>query len=133
MPHNFCELIKASIKILQDKKVKIYPDFLTGGMVDVTDYNGGRRGGKIKVRAKIEAVDKKHLAVTELPYGVTTTQLIDSIIKANDKGKIKIKKVVDNTAAEVEVLIELAPGVSPDVARDALYALSRRSSCSKWS
>jgi len=124
MPHNFCELIKASIKILQDKKVKIYPDFLTGGMVDVTDYNGGRRGGKIKVRAKIEAVDKKHLAVTELPYGVTTTQLIDSIIKANDKGKIKIKKVVDNTAAEVEVLIELAPGVSPDVARDALYAFS---------
>ncbi|MEL6717260.1 MAG: DNA gyrase/topoisomerase IV subunit A [Bacteroidota bacterium] len=125
MPHNFVELIKASIKILQDKKVKIYPDFQTGGMVDVSDYRGGKRGGKIKVRAKIEQVDKKHIAIRELPYGVTTVSLIDSILKANDKGKIKIKKVHDNTAKDVEILIELAPGISPEVTMDALYAFTR--------
>lgn len=124
MPHNFIELIKASIKILEDKKVKIYPDFPNGGFVDVSDYNGGKRGGKIKVRGKIEQVDKKTLAIRELPYGVTTNQLIDSIIKANDKGKIKIKKVTDNTAKDVEILVELAPGVSPEVAEDALYAFT---------
>lgn len=124
MPHNFIELIKASIKILEDKKVKIYPDFPNGGLVDVMDYNGGKRGGKIKVRAKVEQLDKKTLAIRELPYGVTTNQLIDSIIKANDKGKIKIKKVTDNTAKDVEILVELASGVSPDVAEDALYAFT---------
>jgi topoisomerase-4 subunit A len=124
LPHNFIELIKASIKLLQGKKVKIYPDFLTGGSIDVSDYNGGKRGGRVKVRSKIEKIDKSTLAVTELPYGVTTTSLIDSIIKANEKGKIKIKKVSDNTAKDVEVLIELPPGESPDVAIDALYAFT---------
>ncbi|MCB9284776.1 MAG: DNA gyrase/topoisomerase IV subunit A [Lewinellaceae bacterium] len=124
LPHNFIELIKASIKILQGKKVQIYPDFQTGGSIDVEDYQGGGRGGRVKVRASIEIVDKKTLAVRELPYGVTTENLIDSIIKANDKGKIKIKKVVDNTAAEVEVLIELVPGTSPEVTIDALYAFT---------
>jgi len=124
MPHNFIEILKASIKILEGKKVKIYPDFQTGGSVDVSEYNDGRRGGKIKVRAKIEAVDKNTIAITELPYGVTTNALIDSILKANDKGQIKIKKVVDNTAADVEVRIDLAPGVSPDVTMDALYAFT---------
>ncbi len=124
MPHNFIEIIKASIKILEGKKVKIYPDFQTGGSVDVSEYNDGKRGGKIKVRAKIEVIDKNTIAITELPYGVTTNSLIDSILKANDKGQIKIKKVVDNTAAEVEVRIDLAPGISPDVTTDALYAFT---------
>lgn len=124
LPHNFIELIKASIKILEDKSVKIYPDFQNGGLIDVSNYNEGKRGGKVRIRAKIEQVDKKTLAVRELPFGVTTANLIDSIVKANEKGKIKIKKVVDNTAKDVEVLIELAPGVSPDVAMDALYAFS---------
>jgi len=124
MPHNFIELIKASIKILQGKEVKIYPDFPTGGQVDVSDYQGGKRGGKIKVRAKLEKVDNSTIAIRELPYGVTTTSLIDSIIKANDKGKIKVKKVVDNTAAEVEVLIELGKDYSADMAIDALYAFT---------
>jgi len=124
MPHNFIEIIKASIKILEGKKVKIYPDFQTGGSVDVSEYNDGKRGGKIKVRAKIEVIDKNTIAVTELPYGVTTNSLIDSILKANDKGQIKIKKVVDNTAADVEVRIDLAPGISPDVTTDALYAFT---------
>ncbi|MCB0676803.1 MAG: DNA gyrase/topoisomerase IV subunit A, partial [Saprospiraceae bacterium] len=120
LPHNFIELIKASIKILQGKKAKIYPDFQTGGIVDVSDYNGGKRGGRVKVRARIEQLDKKTLAIRELPFGVTTESLIDSILKANDKGKIKIKKVTDNTAAEVEILIELAPGISPELTTDAL-------------
>ena len=124
MPHNFIELIKGSIKILQGKKVKIYPDFQNGGIVDVTNYNGGKRGGKIKVRAKINIIDKKQLTITELPYGVTTGNLIDSILKANDKGQIKIKKVVDNTAADVEIAVELAPGMSPEVTMDALYAFT---------
>ncbi|MCR9101285.1 MAG: DNA gyrase/topoisomerase IV subunit A [bacterium] len=124
LPHNFNELIKASIKLLQGKKVKIYPDFQTGGMVDVSDYRGGKRGGRVKVRAKIEAVDKSTLAIRELPYATTTQSLIDSILKANDKGKIKIKKVVDNTAEHVEVLVELGNGVSPDLTIDALYAFT---------
>lgn len=124
MPHNFIELIKASIKLLQGKKVNIYPDFQTGGMVDVSDYQGGKRGGRIKVRARIEKVDTKTLAIRELPYGVTTSTLIDSIIKASEKGKIKIKKVTDNTAADVEVLIDLVPGTSPDLTIDALYAFT---------
>ena len=122
MPHNFIEIIKASIKILEGKPVKIYPDFQTGGMVDVADYNGGKRGGKIKVRAKIEQVDKNTLRITELPYGVTTNTIIDSILKANDKGQIKIKKVIDNTAKDVEIQLNLASGVSPDMTIDALYA-----------
>jgi len=124
LPHNFNEIIKASIKLLQGKKVKIYPDFQTGGMIDVSDYNAGKRGGRVKVRAKIEAVDKSTLAIRELPYGMTTQSLIDSILKANDKGKIKIKKVVDNTAEHVEVLIDLGSGISPDLTIDALYAFT---------
>ena len=124
MPHNFIELIKESIKVLRGKKPVIYPDFQTGGFVDVSEYNDGARGGRIKSRAKIKIVDKTSLAVTELPFGVTTPSLIDSIIKASEKGKIKIKKVLDNTAKDVEVLIELASGVSPDVTVDALYAFT---------
>lgn len=125
LPHNFVELIKASIKILKDKPVQLYPDFQTAGMIDVADYKDGKRGGKVKVRSRIEQVDKKTLAIRELPYGVTTNALIDSILKANDKGKIKIKKVHDNTAKEVEILIELASGISPEVTIDALYAFTR--------
>ena len=124
LPHNFIELIQASIKILEGKKPKIYPDFPTGGMADFSEYNEGVRGGKVKVRAKIEEVDKKTLAIKDIPFGVTTTGLIDSIIKANDKGKIKVKKVVDNTAQEVEILVELAPGQSPNITTDALYAFT---------
>ena len=124
LPHNFIELIQASIKILKDKKVKVYPDFDTGGYVDVSDYNGGKRGSKVKVRAKIEVADKKTLKITEIPFATTTSSLIDSIIKAGDKGKIKIKKIVDNTAKAVEIEIELSPGVSPDVTIDALYAFT---------
>lgn len=125
MPHNFIELIKASIKILEDKSVKIYPDFLTGGMVDVSEYNGGKRGGKIKVRAKIEVADKSTLLIKELPYGVNTGALIDSVLKANDKGQIKIKKIVDNTSKEVEIQVDLASGISPEVTMDALYAFTQ--------
>ncbi len=124
LPHNFNELIDASIKVLQGKKVKIYPDFPTGGSIDVSDYNGGERGGKVKIRARIEKLDKNTLVIKDLPFGVTTTALQESIVKANDKGKIKIKRVVDNTAAEVEILVELAPGTSPDVTIDALYAFT---------
>lgn len=125
LPHNFIELIKGSIKILKGQRVTLYPDFDTGGRVDVSDYRDGQRGGKVKVRAKIEVVDKKTLAIRELPYGVTTEALIDSIVKASEKGKIKIKHVQDNTAAEVEILMELVPGTSPEVAMDALYAFTR--------
>lgn len=124
MPHNFIEICKESIKILQGKKAKLYPDFPTGGTIDVSDYQWGKRGGKIKIRATIEKIDNKFVAIKELPYGMTTQSLIDSILKANDKGKIRIKKVQDNTAAEVEILVELAPGISPDVTIDALYAFT---------
>lgn len=124
LPHNFCELIEASIKYLRDKRFELFPDFATGGMVDITNYNEGKRGGKIRVRAKIEEVDKRNLVIRDVPYGITTTQLIDSIIKANDNGKIKIKKVTDNTAAEVEIAIELAQGISTDITIDALYAFT---------
>ncbi len=124
LPHNFIELVKASIQILKGNKVTLYPDFQNGGMIDVADYNAGRRGGKVKVRAKIESPDKKTLLVKELPYGVTTETLIESILKANDKGQIKIKKVIDNTAKDVEINIELQPGISPDVTIDALYAFT---------
>ncbi len=121
LPHNFCEIIDAAIKHLRGKRFELHPDFLTGGMIDVTDYNQGKRGGKVKVRAHIEEVDKKTLAIKSVPYGVTTTQLMESIVKANDQGKIKIKKVTDNTAAEVEIQVDLAPGISPDITIDALY------------
>jgi topoisomerase IV subunit A len=124
MPHNFCELIDASIKCLRKEPFELFPDFMTGGLVDVREYNDGKRGGRIRVRAKIEIADKKTLKITEIPYGTTTTDLIDSILKANEKGKIKIKKVVDNTAQDVEILIELQPQVSPSVTVDALYAFS---------
>ncbi|MBZ4192219.1 DNA gyrase/topoisomerase IV subunit A [Niabella beijingensis] len=121
LPHNFVELIDASIRYLRGKKFELYPDFQTGGMIDVADYNNGKRGGKVKVRAHIEELDKKTLLIKSVPYGVTTDQLIESIVKANDQGKIKIKKVTDNTAANVEVQVDLAPGISPDITMDALY------------
>jgi topoisomerase-4 subunit A len=124
LPHNFCELIDASIKYLRGKKFDLHPDFQTGGMADTTNYSEGRRGGKIRVRSKIEELDKKTLVIRDVPYGVTTAQLMDSIVKANDLGKIKIKKVIDNTAAEVEIAIDLAPGISPDITIDALYAFT---------
>jgi topoisomerase-4 subunit A len=121
LPHNFCELCEASVKYLKGKKFDLYPDFLTGAMADVSDYNQGMRGGRVKVRAHITELDKKTLLVTSVPYGVTTSGLIDSIVKANDSGKIKIKKVTDNTAAEVEIQVDLAPGISSDITIDALY------------
>lgn len=121
LPHNFCELIEAAVKYLRGRKFDLYPDFLTGGMIDVAEYNNGKRGGKVKVRAHIEELDKKTLAIRSVPYGVTTTQLMESIVKANDQGKIKIRKVTDNTAAEVEIQVDLAPGISPDITIDALY------------
>ena len=125
LPHNFIELIKASIKILEDKSVRIYPDFQTGGLIDVSEYNRGKRGGKVKVRSRIEVVDKNTLSIKELPYGVTTTNLIDSVIKANDKGQIKIKRITDNTAKEVDIQVDLASGISPEVTMDALYAFTQ--------
>ncbi len=124
LPHNFNELIDASIDYLEGKDFVIYPDFPTGGMVDVSKYNDGQRGGAIKVRAKIEKVDKKELVITEIPFGKTTSSLIESIIKASEKGKIKIRKIDDNTSANVEIVIHLLPGVSPDMTIDALYALT---------
>ncbi len=124
LPHNFRELIEGSIEILKGNKTNVLPDFMTGGLADFSDYQEGLRGGKIKVRAKIEEEDSKTLLIKEIPYGTTTDSLIDSILKANDKGKIKIKKVVDNTAKDVEIQIQLAPGVSPDVTIDALYAFT---------
>lgn len=124
LPHNFCELIDASIKYLRGKPFTIYPDFQTGGMIDVTNYHEGKRGGKVRVRAKIEEVDKKTLIIKDVPYGVTVSTLCDSIVKANDQGKIKIKKVTDATAANVEIIIDLAAGISPDITIDALYAFT---------
>ncbi len=124
LPHNFCEILQGCIATLKGKKVKLYPDFLTGGKIDVTDYNDGKRGGKVRVRAVIEEVDKTTLAIKEIPYGTTTTSLIESIVKANDKGKIKIKQVIDNTAKDIEILVNLAPGTSPDITMDALYAFT---------
>ncbi len=124
LPHNFCELIDASIKYLKGKKFELLPDFLTGGMMDASNYNDGKRGGKIRVRAIIEELDKKTLVIRNVPFGVTTTTLMESIVKANDNGKIKIKKVTDHTAADVEIIIELAAGISPDITIDALYAFT---------
>jgi topoisomerase-4 subunit A len=124
LPHNFNELIDASVDYLQGRDFVIYPDFPTGGMIDIARYNNGQRGGVVKVRAKIEKVDKKTLSITEIPFGKTTSSLIESIIKANEKGKIKIRKIDDNTAESVEIQIELMPGISPDKTIDALYALT---------
>lgn len=124
LPHNFCELIESAIKYLKGRKFELYPDFGTGGMIDVSNYNDGVRGGKVRVRVHIEEVDKKTLAIKDVPYGVTTTQLVDSILKANDSGKIKIKSVTDNTAKDVELQIQLAPGVTTDQTIDALYAFT---------
>lgn len=124
LPHNFNELIDATIDYLQGKDFVIYPDFPTGGFIDISRYNEGQRGGVVKIRAKIEKVDKKELIITEVPFGKTTTSLIESIIKASEKGKIKIKKIDDNTSANVEIVIQLMPGVSPDMTIDALYAFT---------
>ena len=124
LPHNFVELIDASIKYLKGRSFKIVPDFLTGGIADFTNYNDGKRGGKVRIRAKISQLDKKTLVINEIPFSTTTQSLIDSILKANDKGKIKIKKIEDNTAAEVEILVHLPPNVSPDKSIDALYAFT---------
>ena len=124
LPHNFNELIEQSINHLRGKKVEIFPDFLTGGMADFSNYNDGLRGGKVRVRAKIKKLDNKTLTITEIPFGTNTGSLIESIIKANDKGKIKVRKIEDNTSANAEINIHLAPGVSPDKTLDALYAFT---------
>lgn len=124
LPHNFIELIQGSIQILQGERPNLLPDFPTGGLADFSEYNEGQRGGRVKVRARIEEGDNKTLLIKDIPFGTTTNSLIESIIKANDKGKIKIKKVVDNTAKDVEIQIQLAPGQSPDMTIDALYAFT---------
>ncbi len=124
LPHNFIELCDASIKYLKGKKFELYPDFQVGGMIDVSNYNDGKRGGKIRVRCHIEELDKKVLAIRDVPYGITVSQLCESITKANDAGKIKIKKVIDVTAKDVEIQVELAAGISPDITIDALYAFT---------
>jgi topoisomerase-4 subunit A len=124
LPHNFIELIDQSINHLRGKKVEILPDFPNGGMADFSGYNDGLRGGRVRIRAKIRKVDNKTLIINEIPYGTTTTSLIESVIKANDKAKIKIKKIEDNTSSEAEIIVHLAPGVSPDKTIDALYAFT---------
>lgn len=124
LPHNFIELLDASIAVLNGVTPNLLPDFPTGGMADCSAYNDGQRGGRVRVRAKIVERDKKTLAITEIPFGTTTGSLIDSVISANDKGKIKIKKIEDNTAKDVEIMIHLAPGISPDVTIDALFAFT---------
>jgi len=124
LPHNFVELIDASIAALRKKPFELYPDFLTGGLIDVSDYKDGLRGGKVRVRARIEVVKRKLLRITEVPFGVTTGSLMDTIVAANEKGKIKIAKIEDNTAAAVEIMIHLPAGVEPEVTRDALFAFT---------
>jgi len=124
LPHNFCELIEASIAILKNKKFEIFPDFVTGGHIDVSNYNEGQKGSRVRVRARIEDLDKKTLVIKDIPFGTTTTSLIESIVKANDTGKIKIKKVVDNTAKDVEIQVQLLPGTDPGITIDALYAFT---------
>ncbi len=124
LPHNFNELIDASVAYLRDEPFSLYPDFPTGGMIDVTNYNDGLRGGKVRIRARISQQDKKTLVISEIPYGTTTGSVIESIVKCNDKGKIKIKKIDDNTAEQCEIVIYLNPGVSPDQTIDALYAFT---------
>ena len=121
---NFIELVDASVSCLKNKKFTIFPDFITGGIADFTNYNDGKRGGRIRVRAKISVMDKSTLLISEIPYGTTTTSLIDSILKANDKGKIKIKKIDDNTSSNVEILVYIPNGISPDKTIDALYAFT---------
>lgn len=125
LPHNFNELIDASIAHLRNKKFTIYPDFQTGGLIDISDYNDGERGGRVRIRAKIQQYDKNTLQITEIPFGTNTSSLIDSIIKANEKGKIKVKHIEDNTAQNVEILVHLYPNVSPDKTIDALYAFTQ--------
>lgn len=124
MPHNFCELVEASIAILRGESSNIVPDFPTGGIADFSNYKGGTRGGRIRVRARIERETKRRLIIRELPFGVTTSNLIDSILKANDAGKVKVKRVIDNTAKDVEIVVELSSGMDADVAEDALYAFT---------
>ncbi|MDE6307533.1 MAG: DNA gyrase/topoisomerase IV subunit A, partial [Bacteroidales bacterium] len=124
LPHNFRELLQASVAILKKEDFTLYPDFPTGGLMDVTNYQDGRRGGKVRVRARISQADKKTLVIEDIPYGETTVSVIDSILKANDKGKIKIRKIEDNTAENVEIVVHLQPGVSPDTTIDALYAFT---------
>jgi topoisomerase-4 subunit A len=124
LPHNFCELIEASIAYLKKRKFDLFPDFQTGGMVDVSNYNDGQKGGKVRCRAKIEEKDKKTLLIKEIPFSTTTTSLMESIVKASETGKIKIKKVIDNTAKDVEIEIQLQPGTDPDITIDALYAFT---------
>ncbi len=124
LPHNFLELIDASIAVLKGETINLLPDFPTGGLADASAYNDGQRGGRVRVRARIVERDKKTLAITEIPFSTTTGSLIDSVIAANDKGKIRIKKIEDNTAKDVEIMIHLAPGISPDVTIDALYAFT---------
>lgn len=124
LPHNFCELLEACIDILNGKAVNLIPDFQIGGMIDASQYNNGRKGSRVRVRAHIEDVDRKMLVIKDIPFGTTTTSLMESIVKASDLGKIKIKKVVDNTAKDVEIQVHLAPGTSPDITIDALYAFT---------
>jgi topoisomerase-4 subunit A len=124
LPHNFCELIEASIAILKNKKFEVYPDFAMGGSIDITNYNEGQRGSRVRVRARIEDLDKKTLVIRDIPFGITTTSLIESIVKANDTGKIKIKKVIDNTARDIEIQIQLMPGTDSGITIDALYAFT---------
>ncbi|MEA3494509.1 MAG: DNA gyrase/topoisomerase IV subunit A [Bacteroidota bacterium] len=124
LPHNFIELLKSAINYLENKEFQILPDFPTGGMADFTNYNDGKKGGRVRVRSKIEIADKTTLAIKNVPFSVTTTSIIESIVKANENGKIKIKKVIDNTARDVEILVILPKGVSPDVTIDALYAFT---------
>jgi topoisomerase-4 subunit A len=124
LPHNFCELIEASIAILKNKKFEIFPDFVTGGYIDVSNYNEGQKGSRVRVRARIDDLDKKTLVIKDIPFGTTTTSLIESIVKANDTGKIKIKKVIDNTAKDVEIQVQLLPGTDPGITIDALYAFT---------
>lgn len=125
LPHNFLELIDASVSILQGNDFDIYPDFQTGGLIDISKYNEGARGGKVRIRARIRKLDNKTLVIHEIPFGVTTSNLIDSIVQANDKKKIKIRKIDDNTAAEAEIMVHLVPGTSPDQTLDALYAFTQ--------
>src|SRR5690554_6927794 len=124
LPHNFVELIDGCIETLRGKKPKIFPDFQNGGMADFSNYNDGLRGGKVRVRAKIKELDKKTLVITEIPFGTTTSSLIESVVKANEKSKIKIRKIEDNTSDTAEILIHLPPGTSPDRTIDALYAFT---------
>ena len=124
LPHNFTEICDAAVSYLHGEDFQLYPDFITGGSIDVSRYNDGQRGGQLKVRAKIEKLDNKTLVIREIPFGKNTTTLIESILRAIEKGKIKARKVDDNTAAEVEILVHLAPGVSSDKTLDALYAFS---------